>query len=532
MQADEQFILAVDFGSTKVACALFGTVSGREVGRSEAPVTYHSPEPGSCEMDPEEVWQLFLTVVRRALASSGLPIARVSCLGLCVQRNSLLLWERATGRPLSQFITWRDDRASAVASRLNASLSHRAFRAVTRALCWLGSQPKLRMVSLFSFKAAMACVRLYHLLQEPRLAALARGGSLCAGCLESWLLWRLTGGAEFATEASCAGITGLYDPFSRAWSGLMCSFLGVPIAVLPAVRRSDAYFGTALPELFGAALPIRAILGDQQAALLGESGLEEGQAKITLGTMTSLVVNTGAHIHPGVGAIYPVTLWHLLGAARPQFGAEGNNFDTGPTLDWLVTVGLLSSLEDIEALMREAPLVTPFPLAAAETGLRQLCFVPALSGLQVPRDDLSAGCMWLGMRRSTTRAELVRSALLGIVFQTRQLLDCFARVTGRSLRELRCNGGVVRCSWFMQTLADAANVRVEVSATHNASLLGAAHLAGAAEGFWELGGGPIQRKPGRCFAPRDTKEEARRCWDERYECWLRAVPRAEGWHGK
>lgn len=243
-----------------------------------------------------------------------------------------------------------------------------------------------------------------------------------------------------------------------------------------------------------------------------------------------MIANAGPHIHPSVGAVFPVALWQLQSDARPTFGVEGVNFDTGPALDWLVDVGLLRDHSEIDALLTAESFVAPLADAEAEAALRQLCFVPSLSGLQLPQEDHRAGTLWIGVRRDTGRAELIRAAVLGIAFQTRMLLERFRELTGHEVRALRCNGGVTRCKRLMQALADAADVQLEIAAVHNASLLGVARLAGAAEGLWTWGKEAVRRETPTEVRPSERSPKARLCWDKRFAWWRRSCEAAVDWH--
>lgn len=242
------------------------------------------------------------------------------------------------------------------------------------------------------------------------------------------------------------------------------------------------------------------------------------------------MTNSGSYIHPSIGAVFPVALWQLQSDLRPTFGVEGVNFDTGPALDWLVDVGLLREHSEIDDLLSGEPLPAPLPEAEAEAALRQLCFVPSLSGLQLPQEDHRASATMLGIRRDTGRAALVRAAVLGIAFQTRMLLERFRELTGVRVATLRCNGGVTLCRSLMQTLADAADVRLEVATATNASLQGVARLAGVAEGVWARGEEAVRWKAPQEVLPTDQSPAARQCWNQRFAWWRRACVRALDWH--
>ena len=445
-------LLAIDQGTTSTRAILFDR-RGAKLGVHQQELPQHFPQPGWVEHDPERIWADTLACVRGALAAAKLGAAEITAIGLTNQRETCVIWERASGRPIHPAIVWQDRRTAAFCEA-NAGKSD-----------WLASKTGLLLDPYFS-----ATKLAWMLDTVPGARAKAEAGELAAGTIDSWLLWQLTGGAVHATDATNASRTALFNIHSQCWDAELLAFFNIPRALLPEVRDSAADFGHSLPAHFGAAIPIRGIAGDQQAATVGQACFEPGMTKSTYGTGCFMVLNTGNRVLASQNRLLSTVAYRLNGV--PTYGLEGSIFIAGAAVQWLRDAAhLIGSASETEAL------------ASSIASSEGVYLVPAFTGLGAPYwDPLARGAI-LGLTRSTGLAHIVRAALESVAYQTRDLLAAMAS-DGAAPQELRVDGGMVINNWLTQFLADACQlpvVRPEVTET---TALGAAFLAGLGSGVY------------------------------------------------
>ncbi len=454
-------ILAIDQGTTGTTCLVVDAV-GRVRGRAYRELTQYYPAPGLVEHDPMEILATVRDAATEAVARAGeAPVA----VGITNQRETVVLWERATGRPVHRAIVWQDRRTA------------ERCRALAPRAAWLGERTGLVPDPYFS------ATKLEWLLARPDattgepLRARADRGELAFGTVDSWLVWHLTGGRVHATDPTNASRTLLYDLEARAWSDALCAEFGVPPAVLPEVRPSMGDFGVAGAAWCGTALPILGLAGDQQAALFGHGGWDAGAVKNTYGTGAFLLQNCGAVRPPGGGGL--LTTLACDAAGRSTYALEASVFVAGAAVQWLRDgLGVLGTAVESEALARSVP----------STG--GVYFVPALTGLGAPDWEPEARGTIVGLTRGTTRAHLVRAALEAMAYATADVLDVMRGAAGAAFDVsggagvLRVDGGATANDWLMQFQADVLGRSVERPALIEATALGAAGLAGLAAGVW------------------------------------------------
>ncbi len=488
-----RFVLAIDQGTTSSRAILFDR-AGAPVSVAQQEFRQYFPHDGWVEHDPEEIWQSTLDVVRGALAKADAAASEVAAIGITNQRETVVLWERETGRPLHKAIVWQDRRTAEVCARLVADGQGELVQA------------RSGLVVDPYFSATKAAWLLDNVAGARDRA---RRGELALGTIDSFLLWRLTGGRVHATDATNASRTMLFDIHRQDWDADLLALFDVPREVLPEVRDSSADFGTAEAEIFGAAVPVTGIAGDQQAAAFGQACFEPGMIKSTYGTGCFVLVNTGADATASRNRLLTTLAYRLDGV--PTYAIEGSIFVAGAAVKWLRDqVGLIARADESEALAR----------AAADSA--GVYIVPAFVGLGAPYWDAGARGAIVGLTLDTGRAEIVRAALEAIAYQTRDLMEAMAADGSAAPLALRVDGGMVVNDWAMQFLADILDVPVERPAVTETTALGAACLAGLYTGFYpSLEAIAAQWSRERAFEPAMGSDERER----RYAGWRTAVKR-------
>jgi glycerol kinase len=493
--SNEAFVLAIDQGTTSTRAIVFDR-KGRTRASAQLPLTQIYPAPGLVEHDAEEIWRSVLHVGREALRELGAP--SVAAIGITNQRETTVVWERATGKPLANAIVWQDRRTA----DLCAKLTEEGWGAHVAETTGLVIDPYFSATKLAWLLDNVAGLR-----------ARAEAGEVCFGTIDSFLLFRMTGDKLHATDATNAARTKLYDIRSGRWDDRLLERFGVPPVMLPEVRDSQGDFGATQQEHFAVAIPIRGMAGDQQAAGYGQVCFRPGMLKATYGTGCFVLANTGAEKVASATRMLS-TVFHQLDGKR-TYALEGAIFMAGATVQWLRdSLGLIASAPESEALARDAD---------PKSGVY---LVPAFQGLGAPFWDANARAAILGLTRAASKADLVAAGLEAVAFQTRDLLRAMGRdmaVSGIAPPgALRVDGGMTANAWFMQRLADILGQRVEIALNPETTALGAAYHAGQAVGFFgneaELAKAWV---PSRAFEPEMSETER----EERYGGWLDAVAR-------
>jgi glycerol kinase len=489
------FVLALDQGTTSSRALVFDR-GGAVRGMAQREFRQIYPEPGWVEHDPEEIWATQSGAMHEALAKAGLTGRDVAGIGITNQRETTLLWERATGRPLANAIVWQDRRTASTCDALRAAGHEAAITAKTGLV----------------LDAYFSGTKLKWLLdQVPDARARASRGELAFGTIDSWLVWKLTNGAVHVTDASNASRTLLFDIHRGAWDDELLALFDVPRAVLPRVVPSSGVI--AVTTLGGASVPIAGIAGDQQAALFGQACDRPGLAKNTYGTGCFLLLNTGARAVPSKNRLLTTVAWDVGGART--YALEGSVFIAGAAVQWLRDgLKLIRTAADVEEL------------AASESSNGGVYMVPAFAGLGAPHWDAYARGAILGLTRGSTGGHLARAVLESIAFQSADVLSAMQKDAGVAVAELRVDGGATRNELLMQFQADLLGVPVVRPEVTETTALGAAYLAGLAVGTWK-DAEEIRAnwKVARRFEPtmsRDAAAALRAGWEK-------AVSRAKAW---
>jgi glycerol kinase len=449
-------LLALDQGTTSSRAIVFDA-EGRELAVAQKELRQIFPQPGRVEHDPLDIWSDQLAVAREALRRAGLDGADIAAVGIANQRETALLWERAGGRPLHNALVWQDRRTAEACARLQAAGAEALVRAKTGLL----------------LDPYFSATKLAWLLDNvPGARDRALRGELAFGTVDTWLAWNLSGGRLHVTDPSNAARTSLYDIHAGDWDEELLALFGIPRALLPRVVRSSEVCGETAPALFGRALPIGAMAGDQQAALFGQGCHEPGMAKNTYGTGCFLLMHTGAEAVASKNGL--LTTCAAQTGAAPEYALEGSVFIGGAVVQWLRDgLGLIKRAADIEALAASVP----------DAG--GVVFVPAFAGLGAPHWNPHARGTLAGLTRGSTAAHIARAALEAIAFQSAELVQAMAADCGRPLAELRVDGGATANNLLMQFQADLLGVPVIRPRIQETTALGAACLAGLAAGVWK-----------------------------------------------
>ena len=466
---------------------------GRVRGRAYREFTQHFPRPGWVEHDPEEIWRVTLGVLRAACRRAGARGHDIAGVGITNQRETTVLWDRR-GRPVHRAIVWQDRRTAEHCEALRAA----------------GAEDLLRRKTGLVLDPYFSATKLHWLLGHVRRAReRAANGDLRFGTVDSWLVWKLTGGAMHVTDPTNASRTLLYDIHEHRWDADLCRLFEVPEAVLPEVRPSSGVFGETTADVLGIPVPIAGIAGDQQSALFGQGCTAPGMAKNTYGTGCFLLLHTGQRpVASSHGLLTTVACDERGG---PAYALEGAVFVAGAVIQWLRDgLGLLARAAESEKHAR-----------SVEDSLG-VYVVPAFVGLGAPYWDPEARGAVLGLTRGVTRAHLIRATLESLAFQTRDLMDAMAADAGAPLSELRVDGGASANDFLMQFQADLLGVPVERPSLVETTAVGSAQLAGLAVGFWrsrqELA---ATRRHDRRFRPRMAAERR----EALYRGWRDAVAR-------
>ena len=450
------YILAIDQGTTSSRALIFdGTLRVLGAGQQEFP--QHYPNSGWVEHDPEDLWRTTVETCRHALAHAGLPARDLAAIGITNQRETTIVWDRTTGRAIHHAIVWQDRRTSGVCAKLKAE----------------GHEPLVAARTGLLLDPYFSGTKVAWILDHvPGARARADRGELAFGTVDSFLLWRLTGGHVHATDATNASRTMLYDIHKGRWDDDLLAMIGVPASVLPEVRDCAGDFGATDPAIFGVAIPIRGMAGDQQAAVVGQACFEPGMMKSTYGTGCFALLNTGATAVTSKNRLLTTIAYQFDG--KSTYALEGAIFVAGAAVQWLRDgLGVIGSAGETG------------PLAAAADPTQEVILVPAFVGLGAPYWDADARGALFGLTRATGPKELARAALESVCFQTADLLDAMRGDWGAASRTvLRVDGGMVACDWTMQRLADLIDAPVDRPTVLETTALGAAYLAGLGAGVY------------------------------------------------
>ncbi len=491
--------MALDQGTTSSRAILFDHEGNiRSVAQQEFRQIY--PQNGWVEHDPEEIWSTQIRVAREVLTKVGLTSRDVAAIGITNQRETTVVWDRATGKPVYNAIVWQDRRTAAICDRLRSE----------------GQADRIQQKTGLIVDAYFSATKLQWILDNvPDARAKADRGELACGTIDTWLIWKLTNGRIHVTDPSNASRTMLFDLSKGAWDDELLQWMNVPRSMLPKIQSSSEVYGETAKEIFETSIPIAGIAGDQQAALFGQNCRKHGMAKNTYGTGCFMLMNVGTVPPVSKHRLLSTLAWQLGPNSKPDFALEGSVFIAGAAVQWLRDgLGIIQSSADVEALAASVP----------DNG--GVFLVPAFAGLGAPHWDAYARGTIVGLTRGTTKGHIARATLEGIAFQVADVLDAMQHDSGIGIQQLRVDGGAAANNLLMQFQADLLQAPVVRPKIIETTALGAAFLAGLAVGYWkDLGEIESIWQTERVFEPKLAQTEAARLRGR----WKEALERSKAW---
>lgn len=492
----KQYILSIDQGTTSSRAILFNK-QGKICGVAQEEFTQIYPRPGWVEHNAEEIWATQLGVVKKVLDENQVTPADIAAIGITNQRETVVIWDKNTGKPIHNAIVWQDRRTASICDQLKAD----------------GYEDYVRQNTGLVIDAYFSGTKVKWMLDNvPGAREKAEKGELLFGTIDSWLIWKMTGGAVHVTDYTNASRTLLYNIHDLKWDEKMLSALDVPASILPEVKPSSEVYGETVPELLGASLPIAGIAGDQQAALFGQVCHESGMAKNTYGTGCFMLMNTGEEAVASKAGLLTTIAWGING--KVYYALEGSVFIAGAAIQWL---------RDGLKLIDESPDSEYYAMKTTDT--EGVYVVPAFAGLGAPYWDMYARGAIFGLTRGTSKAHLIRATLESLAYQTKDVLDAMEKDSGIKLKALKVDGGASANNLLMQFQSDILGTAVERPQIIETTALGAAYLAGLAVGFWTEAEVSQNWLLDKSFGP-TMNEETR---NELYSGWQKAVKRTMGW---
>ena len=516
----EKYILVNDVGTTGVRAVVVDR-ENNIVSKAYEEISQIYPKPGWCEQDPEELWNKSVEVTKKALEKIGAE--NIAAMGMVTQRATNILWDKNTGEPVYNAITWQDARTAELCEEVGSKTSLKLIRGLGRVMTGMSKAIKplkknktvkmLIQASHLSFLPAQSSAHVKWVLDNVEEAKeVLRKGDLLFGTVDTWLLWKHTNGKVHATDFSNVSATGMFDPFSMGWSKTLLKPFGIPEELkLPEIRETSDNFGDT--EIFGARIPIRSVVADQQSALFGEACFSPGDVKCTNGTGTFIDMNTGSVPMASTHQLTPMVAWKLRG--KVTYMLEGLVVNTGSAVQWLRdNLKTIKSADETKAI------------AESVKDSQGIYVVPAFEGLGAPYWDARARGTVVGITRAAKREHIVRGVLESIGYNCRDIVESIKKDTGLPILSIKADGGGSKNDFILQFLSDMLNAEVERPKILETTSIGAAYFAGLSVGYWKSEEDISKhRKVDKRFAPK-MKEEVR---EKLYEEWKRAVGRSRDW---
>lgn len=489
-----KYILSLDQGTTSSRAMLFNQ-QGEIVHAAQKEFTQFFPKPGWVEQDANEIWHSIVKVIAEVQSVSGIQSEQIAAIGITNQRETTVVWDKATGQPVYHAIVWQSRQTADICEQLKGQGLSDLFKAKTGLL-------------IDAYFSGTKVKWILDHVEGAREKAIS--GDLLFGTIDTWLIWKLTGGQVHATDYSNASRTLMYNIHELQWDEELLKLLDVPKAMLPDVRSSSEIYGYTTASLLGGAIPIAGAAGDQQAALFGQACFEQGMAKNTYGTGCFMLMNTGEQAFLSKSGLLTTIAWGLNG--KVYYALEGSVFVAGSAVQWLRDgLQLIASADETEAY------------AASVTSTEGVYVVPAFVGLGTPYWDSEARGAVFGLTRGTTKQHFIRATLEALAYQTKDVLNAMEKDTALSLKALRVDGGAVKNSFLLQFQSDILGVAVDRPVVNETTALGAAYLAGLAVGYWqhlaEIAG---QWALDRTYLPQMEESSRQRL----YEGWKKAIQAA------
>jgi len=494
----KRYILSLDAGTTSNRAILFNH-SGEIVATAQQEFEQIYPHSGWVEHNPETIWQTQLKVAREVIQKTGISPSEIAGIGITNQRETTIIWNRETGKPVYNAIVWQDRRTAGFCDELKAK----------------GLEKMVAEKTGLVIDAYFSGTKIKWILDNvPEVRELANAGKLAFGTVDTWLAWKLTGGKLHITDVSNASRTLIYNIHTLQWDEELLGILDIPNSILPEVKASSEIYGVTSKDIFGVEIPVSGIAGDQQAALFGQMCIEEGMVKNTYGTGCFVVMNTGSKPIASKHKLLTTIGWQI--GNEVTYAIEGSIFIGGAVVQWLRDqLGIIQSSSEIEALAKQVE----------NSG--GVSFVQGFVGLGAPHWDQYATGAIIGLRRGTGKAHIARAALEAIAFRSMEVIETMVEDSGIELHELRVDGGAAVNDLLMQIQADSIQTKVIRPKITETTALGAAYLAGLAVGFWiDMDDIKLQWQEDKVFQPVSDTAQIRKLIKD----WKRAVERSKHWY--
>lgn len=518
-----KYIMAIDAGTTGIRAIIFDH-DCNIVSQAYEEISQIFPQPRWHEQDAEEIWRKCVDVMKKAINEGAIKAKNIEAIGITTQRSTNLLWRR-DGKPIYNAITWQDTRTAEICKKMDrkgkivlargigniVKNAAKLFKGIRRTK----TGAKLITASSISFSPASSLAHTKWILDNVKEAKRkAAKGEILFGTIDTWLVWKLTGGKIHATDFSNAGATGMFDIFALRWNKIFLDIFDIPHEILPEIRETAGDFGTIDKKILGAEIPIRSVVADQQAALFAEGCFNAGDIKCTHGTGSFIDMNIGNTPPASLHKLLPFIAWKIDG--KVTYMLEGMANTTGAAIQWLKdNLGIIKNPEETEKMA----------YSVDDTG--GVYFVPAFTGLSSPYWDPHACGMVIGLGRKTRKEHIVRAVLEGIVYRCKDIMHAMESDTGLRIASIKAHGGASRNNFLLQFMADMLDVRVERPKILDVTALGSAFLAGLAADYWQSKEEVIEkRKVDRVFEP--SMDEEKR--EKLYDGWRKAVERASEWN--
>uniref|UniRef100_A0AAU8HQE8 Glycerol kinase 5 n=1 Tax=Glenea cantor TaxID=983541 RepID=A0AAU8HQE8_9CUCU len=508
------YVAALDIGTTTIRCQIINSRT-ETVGVAYSAVQLHYPKPGYVEIIPDKLLEEIIKVVKQAVEDAKISISEIKSVGISTQRATFITWKKDSGEYLHNLITWKDLRAVTLIKQVNSAWLTNVVRWAAYFLYLISRNKRYGVGSKLKFCSNHVSIRLLWVLQNIKEAKeAAEKNNLMFGTLETWLIYKLTGGETYVTDISNASATGLYDPFDLDW-GIMTNILGIPRNIFPKIVNNDYEFGSIKTHYFGMPIKIGCVMADQSASMFGSCSFYNHDIKVTMGTGAFLDVNTSTNIHPSLNGMYPLIGWKLKDEI--VYLTESSCLDAGSLIEWMLNTGFINE-----------------PTETADMALKindtdGVFFIPAFSGLGPPINNEKAATGFIGIKPTTSREHLVRAVLESIVFRVALAYDLLKAERCENYKTIRIDGGVSRNNFICQMLADLTGLAVERQSSEM-SVLGVAFLAGITCGIWS---DKEQLKEfhetEKVFTPCTSEEYKNACRRNLSE-WMVAAYRFKSWY--
>ncbi|KAF7265369.1 hypothetical protein GWI33_021217 [Rhynchophorus ferrugineus] len=510
----DSYVAALDIGTTTLRCQIIDK-NGECVGSAFDKVKLHYPEVNSVEIDPNELWESIITIMKNSLIDANISAKQIKSVGISTQRATFITWSRKTGKPFHNFITWKDLRAWDYINKINRSWKTWFLRTGSFLVHLFTRQLKFNIVANLKFTSAHVTLRLLWLLRtNESIQKALTVDDVMFGTVDTWLVNRLTGGSLYVTDISNASATGMFDPFSLCWS-IIPKYYNIPVSIMPQVVDNDYDFGNISSDIFGVPIKIGAVMSDQSASMYGSCSFKEDDLKITMGTGVFLNLNTAQCIRGGIHGTYPLVSWRVNNGLTYMTEASGS--DCGSLVEWMLATGLISNPKELN--------IMPNTIRNSSG----VYFIPAFSGLSPPISNENAATGFIGIKPDTKKEHMIRAVLESIVFKTVLVYDLLTSQCPSKFSCIKVDGGVSRNNFICQLLADLIQLPVKRLSAEMAAL-GVAFVAGLSSGFWKNKGEILEiDKTEVVFQPNDDLDHRKELLFE-LEQWQKATDRFKSWY--